>query len=58
MAMKSNRKKSFLNDFLGFVFLMERVWLLNERFCDLFVFNFEIYLFDFTLKGFVDESFL
>ncbi len=25
MAMESNRKKSFLNDFLGFVFLMERV---------------------------------
>ncbi len=29
MAMESNRKKLFLNDFLGFVFLMERVWLLN-----------------------------
>ncbi len=25
MAMELNRKKSFLNDFLGFVFLMERV---------------------------------
>ncbi len=25
MAMESNRKKSFLNDSLGFVFLMERV---------------------------------
>ncbi len=25
MAMKSNRKKLFLNDFLGFDFLMERV---------------------------------
>ncbi len=25
MAMESNQKKSFLNDFLGFVFLMERV---------------------------------
>ncbi len=25
MAMESNRKKSFLNDFLGFVFLMEHV---------------------------------
>ncbi len=27
MAMKSNQKKSFLNDFLGFVFLMERVFI-------------------------------
>ncbi len=25
MAMKSNQKKSFLNDFLGFVFLTKRV---------------------------------
>ncbi len=25
MVMESNRKKSFLNDFLGFVFLMECV---------------------------------
>ncbi len=25
MAMESNRKKSFLNDFLGFVFLTKRV---------------------------------
>lgn len=27
MAMESNRKKSFLNDFLGFVFSMERVFI-------------------------------
>ncbi len=27
MAMESNRKKSFLNDFLGFVFLIERVFI-------------------------------
>lgn len=58
MAMESNRKKSFLNDFLGFVFLTKRVLIAKLAVCDLFVFNFEIYLFDFTLKGFVDESFL
>ncbi len=58
MVIKSNRKKSFLNDFLGFVFLMERVLIVKLAVCDLFVFNFEIYLFDFTLKGFVDELFL
>lgn len=27
MAMKSNRKKLFLNDFLGFDFLTERVFI-------------------------------
>ncbi len=27
MAMESNRKKSFLNDFLGFDFLTERVFV-------------------------------
>ncbi len=29
MAMESNRKKSFLNDFLGFVFLIERVLIVK-----------------------------
>ncbi len=27
MAMESNQKKLFLNDFLGFVFLTERVFI-------------------------------
>ncbi len=58
MAMESNRKKLFLNDFLGFVFLTECVFVAKLAVCDLFVFNFGIYLFDFTLKGFVDELFL